>query len=69
MGVKTKRQEIMKEKLEPLENLAKNIKAIAADCTELIDKNSEDGKVVFQSLTKLDISVHSIYLETLKKQL
>ena len=58
----------MKEKREALEKLNADIFALTAKCAEIIPQNTEDWKVVNQSLTKLSTVVNNMHLETFKEE-
>ena len=58
----------MKEKLTLLEEIAENIFDLTAKFKEIVPKDSERGRVIFQALTKLSIEVNDIHLKTIKKE-
>ena len=54
----------MKEELTPLEKIGKKIFEITADCSEIIPRKSEDGKVVYHYLKKLSTKINDMHLDT-----
>ena len=58
----------MKEKLEPLEEITKDILALAAKCEKIIPSDTEDSRVVNQALLKLSARIHEMTLKTINKE-
>jgi len=58
----------MKEKLEPLEEISKNIFDLTKKCTKVIPQGTEDSKVVNQCLTKLSTRINDMHLEIVNKE-
>jgi len=58
----------MNEKLEPLEEIGKDIFDLTSKFAEIVDKDSERGRVIFQALTKLSVEVNEMHLNTIKNE-
>ena len=58
----------MKEKLEPLEGISKDIFDLTKKCTEVIPQGTEDSKVVNQALLKLSTRINDMHLEIVNKE-
>lgn len=59
---------MMKKELEPLESISENIFKITQECAKTIDHDSEDGKVVYQSLKKLSEKIMGMRLKIINKE-
>ena len=58
----------MKEKLEPLGEITKDILTLAAKCEEIIPSDTEDSRVINQALLKLSARIHEITLRIINEE-
>ena len=58
----------MKEKLEPLGEITKDILTLAAKCEEIIPSDTEDSRVINQALFKLSDRIHEMTLKVINKE-
>ena len=59
---------MMKEKLEPLEEISTDIFKLTQKCAAAISPNTEDSRVINQALVKLSTRINEIHLRIINEE-